>query len=76
MQGKKLSIGLRTTLLTGALTLYVSTAYAATEKVLHNFTDNGSDGFNPRAGLIFDTAVGNLYERNGQRRHQRHGDGV
>jgi len=60
MQGKKLSIGLRTTLLTGALTLYVSTAYAATEKVLHNFTDNGSDGFNPRAGLIFDKA-GNLY---------------
>ena len=31
-----------------------------TEKVLHNFNDNGKDGFFPYAGLIFD-AAGNLY---------------
>jgi uncharacterized repeat protein (TIGR03803 family) len=31
-----------------------------TETVLHNFNNNGKDGFNPYAGLIFD-AAGNLY---------------
>jgi uncharacterized repeat protein (TIGR03803 family) len=31
-----------------------------TEKVPHNFTDNGKDGFNPWAGLTLD-ASGNLY---------------
>jgi len=31
-----------------------------TETVLHNFNDNGKDGFYPYAGLIFD-ASGNLY---------------
>jgi uncharacterized repeat protein (TIGR03803 family) len=31
-----------------------------TEKVLHNFNYNGTDGFTPLAGLIFDKA-GNLY---------------
>jgi uncharacterized repeat protein (TIGR03803 family) len=31
-----------------------------TETVLHNFEDNGSDGFYPQASLIFD-AAGNLY---------------
>ena len=31
-----------------------------TEKVLHNFTHNGNDGYNPLASLILDTA-GNLY---------------
>jgi uncharacterized repeat protein (TIGR03803 family) len=30
------------------------------EKVLHNFDDNGSDGADPNAGVIFD-ASGNLY---------------
>jgi uncharacterized repeat protein (TIGR03803 family) len=30
------------------------------QKVLHSFLDNGSDGFTPQAGLIFD-AAGNLY---------------
>jgi uncharacterized repeat protein (TIGR03803 family) len=30
------------------------------EKVLHSFLDNGTDGFSPRAGMIFD-ARGNLY---------------
>jgi len=31
-----------------------------TEQVLHSFSNNGTDGFNPSAGLIFD-AAGNLY---------------
>ncbi len=31
-----------------------------TEKVLHNFSNNGSDGFWPTGGLVFD-AAGNLY---------------
>jgi hypothetical protein len=31
-----------------------------TEKVLHSFTNDGNDGYNPYAGLIFD-AAGNLY---------------
>src|SRR6202521_4629703 len=31
-----------------------------TEKVLHNFNNNGKDGGNPAGGLIFD-ATGNLY---------------
>jgi uncharacterized repeat protein (TIGR03803 family) len=33
---------------------------AWTEKVLHSFNNNGTDGFNPYANLIFDKA-GNLY---------------
>jgi uncharacterized repeat protein (TIGR03803 family) len=31
-----------------------------TEKILHNFNDNGTDGYIPYAGLVFDTS-GNLY---------------
>src|SRR5208282_5148314 len=31
-----------------------------TEKILHNFNDNGKDGSSPADGLIFDSA-GNLY---------------
>src|ERR1022692_937488 len=31
-----------------------------TEQVLHNFNNNGTDGINPKNGLIFD-ATGNLY---------------
>jgi uncharacterized repeat protein (TIGR03803 family) len=31
-----------------------------TEKILHNFNNNGTDGYQPEAGLIFD-AAGNLY---------------
>ena len=33
---------------------------ASNEKVLHNFKDNGKDGYSPEAGLVFDKA-GNLY---------------
>jgi uncharacterized repeat protein (TIGR03803 family) len=35
-----------------------------TEKVLHNFNNDGKDGFHPYAGLIFD-AAGNLYGTTG-----------
>lgn len=31
-----------------------------TEKVLHNFNNNGTDGYHPQGGLVFD-AAGNLY---------------
>ncbi len=31
-----------------------------TETILHTFTNNGTDGYNPRAALVFDSA-GNLY---------------
>src|ERR1039458_5392996 len=61
MQGKTLSIGLRAVLAIIAATLFVTSTWAtAQEKVLHNFNNNGTDGTNPHAGLIFD-AAGNLY---------------
>ena len=60
MQLKRLSNGLRTTLVIVIVTLFATSAYAAAEKVLHNFNDNGTDGYFPHAGLIFDKA-GNLY---------------
>jgi uncharacterized repeat protein (TIGR03803 family) len=37
-----------------------STGSAGTEKILHNFANNGADGTTPEAPLIFD-AAGNLY---------------
>lgn len=36
------------------------TSHTWNEKVLHSFINNGKDGYNPEAGLIFDSA-GNLY---------------
>jgi uncharacterized repeat protein (TIGR03803 family) len=62
MPGRKLSIGLKTTVAIFALaiftsTLFVTEAAAGTLKVLHNF--NSSDGTFP-AGVIFDGS-GNLY---------------
>ena len=61
MQGKRLSIGSRATLLAiFTVTVFVTGTYAATEKVLHSFDNNGKDGYAPYAGLIFDKA-GNLY---------------
>ena len=61
MRGNRLSIGLSTTLAICAVTVLVTSTWAATnEKVLHSFNGNGADGYQPEASLIFD-AVGNLY---------------
>ena len=63
MRSKMLSIGLRAALAIFAVTLLVTSTWAATnwnEKVLHNFNNNGTDGHFPSAGLILD-AAGNLY---------------
>src|SRR5664280_693963 len=61
MRGKRLSIGLRAALAIFTVTLFVTSAWAAAqERVLHSFNENGTDGLNPYAGLIFD-AAGNLY---------------
>jgi uncharacterized repeat protein (TIGR03803 family) len=44
-----------------AAALFVASTWAAAqEKVLHNFNHDGTDGWRPEAGLIFD-AAGNLY---------------
>jgi uncharacterized repeat protein (TIGR03803 family) len=40
--------------------LFVTSTWAAPDKILHNFKDNGRDGHLPYAGLISD-AAGNLY---------------
>jgi uncharacterized repeat protein (TIGR03803 family) len=59
MRSKGLSIGLTPVLAIFAATLVASTlAVAPTEKILYSF--NGTNGSQPYAGLIFDTA-GNLY---------------
>jgi len=60
MQGKIVSARLRATLAVFTMTVFVTTACAATEKVLHNFGSSGKDGHKPLASLIFD-ASGNLY---------------
>src|SRR5271167_2273777 len=63
MRGKRLSIGVRAALAIFTVTVLVTSTWAATnwkEKVLHTFSDNGTDGADPEAGLIFD-AAGNLY---------------
>ena len=60
MRRKGLSITLRATLATLTLTAFVTTTWAATEKVLHRFNCNGTEPNGPYARLTFDTA-GNLY---------------
>ena len=63
MRGKRFSMGLRAVLAIFTVTVSVTSAWAATnwnEKVLHDFSNNGTDGFYPYGGLIFD-AAGNLY---------------
>ena len=61
MRVKRPSIGLRAALAIFAATLFVTSTWAAAqERVLHNFNNNGTDGLEPYAGLIFD-AAGNLY---------------
>jgi uncharacterized repeat protein (TIGR03803 family) len=58
MQGKMLSTRSRATLAIFTVTVFVTTAGAATEKVLHSF--NGTGGGSPWAGVISDVS-GNLY---------------
>jgi uncharacterized repeat protein (TIGR03803 family) len=60
MRGQRISIGLRTTLVTFIVISLVTSTYAATEQVLYSFDTNGTDGSEPYAGLIFD-ASGDLY---------------
>jgi uncharacterized repeat protein (TIGR03803 family) len=71
MRGKRLSIALRVTLAIFTVTLFVTSTYAATEKVLYSFNNNSKNGFDPQDSLIFDqsgnlygtTSVGGLYTR-------------
>jgi uncharacterized repeat protein (TIGR03803 family) len=58
MRGKKLSIGLRATLVALGVVLFVTGTAASQEVVLHSF--HARDGANPYGGLIFDGS-GNLY---------------
>jgi len=60
MKGKRLSLGSRAALEIFTVILFVTSTYAATEKVLHNFNDNGTDGYTPFTGLILSPA-GYLY---------------
>jgi len=61
MRSKRLSIGLRATLLAiFTVTGFVTITYASTEKVLYSFGTNEGDGGVPYGGLIFDAAA-NLY---------------
>jgi uncharacterized repeat protein (TIGR03803 family) len=62
MRDNRPSIGLRATRLAflAAALLVTGTAVCQTETVLYSFMNNGTDGWFPAAGLIFDT-TGNLY---------------
>ena len=61
MRASNLSIGLRATLAILTVALFATSTWAAQrETVLHSFNNNGSDGFDPEAGLVLDGA-GNLY---------------
>ena len=61
MRGNRLSVRLSAALAIIAATLVASSSWvAAQETVLHSFNHNGTDGYSPTAGLIFDPA-GNLY---------------
>jgi uncharacterized repeat protein (TIGR03803 family) len=62
MRSKELPLRLTVVLATFSITLLAvgTNAAAQTENVLHDFTDNGTDGYLPYSGLIFD-ASGNLY---------------
>jgi hypothetical protein len=62
MSLKKLPLVLAATSAIFAAMLVLSSTCAAaqTEKVLHSFNNNGSDGYQPESGVSFD-AVGNLF---------------
>jgi len=59
MQGKELAVRLRAALLILTVILWVTSSYAATEKILHSF-GGGSDGTYPTSALVVD-ASGHLY---------------
>jgi uncharacterized repeat protein (TIGR03803 family) len=60
MNGRRLSSGLRAALAIFAVTLFVTSTWAAPwERVLYSF-NNGADGGYPQASLVMDTR-GNLY---------------
>lgn len=57
------SVGFRATQMAiFCVTVFVTSTWAAAPqgKVLHDFNDDGKDGWNPVSGLVLDT-VGNLY---------------
>jgi|HubBroStandDraft_2_1064218.scaffolds.fasta_scaffold10414_2 uncharacterized repeat protein (TIGR03803 family) len=60
MHSKKPLVGLRAALPIFIVILFATSAYPATEKIVHDFSDNGSDGYYPYNSLIFDK-TGNLY---------------
>src|ERR1019366_4407129 len=61
MRDKTVPIRLMATLaIFTAILFMISTGAAAADNVLHNFNNDGTDGVNPQADLIFD-AAGNLY---------------
>jgi hypothetical protein len=61
VRSRRYSIGFTSVLATLAVTLLAtSTQSAAQERVLHRFNNNGTDRYQPSAGLVFDSA-GNLY---------------
>jgi len=75
MRSKRFPTGLRATLVMLTVVLLVTTGWAATEKVLHNFGSSGTDGMFPTSGLIRD-AAGNLYgtTQNGGSHYSLDGD--
>jgi len=60
VQVKKLPTLFFATLAVFAILFVTATQASAADTVLHNFQNDGMDGANPEAGLIFD-AAGNLY---------------
>jgi uncharacterized repeat protein (TIGR03803 family) len=62
MAGKQFFVGFTILLAISGLTpsAVVPAAAAQTEMLLHGFNNNGKDGYEPRAGVVFD-AAGNLY---------------
>ena len=61
MRSRKPALGLTVLALFALMTITKSTRVEAqTEKILHNFNDNGKDGLTPDSNLTFDKA-GNLY---------------